>query len=145
MITATDDANYNDAGIYYKGVEKKTVKKLAASIKITPNNASPIMLTAKSIFNGKEYNGTTIAVPRGYLTSIDLTSDLSKFADDEDFTMLPYFITLDGVKVEQGETPGVSVYGVTNRTVNVGNKCFQNNSAPGIAVTDAPVDKIRYE
>ena len=117
MITATDDANYTQAG-FYDGSKDSSSTKLASTIKIT-NEAYPdksVTLTAKTAF--KKYN-----VPRGYLTSIQNSFD-------SDFDMRPYFKTLDGVKV----------YGVTNRTVKPGDKTFVDNGGvgklPGITAED---------
>ena len=116
-ITATDDANYTEVG-FNDGNSNDSSKKLAATIKITNDITKQVTtLTAKSVFG----------VPRGYLTSIDTKIDGT-------FGMLPYFVTLDGVKV----------YGVVNRTVDPGNKTYTNKVKPGITVSEEASTK-KYE
>ncbi|MDO4413692.1 MAG: vWA domain-containing protein [Erysipelotrichaceae bacterium] len=117
-ITATDDANYTEAGFNDANADDAS-KKLAATIKITNEITKKVTtLTAKSVFG----------VPRGYLTSIDTK------IGEETFGMLPYFKTLDGVKV----------YGVVNRTVDPGNKTYTNKVKPGITTSEESSTK-KYE
>ena len=124
-ITAVDDANYKEAG-FYDGSKDSSSTNLSATIKITQKGSTKVTtLTAKGIFNDKEYpDNAAIKLPRGYLTSI-----ATEFSAD--FDMQPYFKTLDGVKV----------YGVTNRTVLPGDGTFVDDGngvgkLPGITTTD---------
>ena len=124
MITALDDGNYKNGG-FYDGNQSTPSTKLSSTVKITKNGKTAYTLTAKGIFDGKEYPDSNISVPRGYLISIDS-------AFNESFEMQPYFVTLDNVKV----------YGVTNRSVDPGDGTFvldeekQVGIKPGITVVD---------
>lgn len=89
LMTGIDDLNYTELGLNVTNITLGTVKKVA-SFKVQESvDSDTVTLTTSSLWNVK-----------GFLGVWDQSSDLK---ENYEFTYQPYFITLDGVKVE-GET-----------------------------------------
>ena len=117
VITAADDTNYNLVGYILSPATTgtaATTRSLVISVKKSDGTIDKT-LTAKSIYNGKEYQDGPVTVTRGYLHWTDFSSNIGTA-----FTFQPCWKTLDGVLVK----------GKTVRTVN------NATSAKEIAVTD---------
>ncbi len=133
LVTATDDANYTSVG-WADQSNTYTASKLVSAMTIKNSDGSvAVKLTAKGVFN-RDYQDGRVTVPRGYL-AIRQSSDLIKKTGDPAFTMTPYYVTLDGIKVN----------GFTTRKVTMAEKRLVLNDegkavAPGITCVDAATE-----
>lgn len=94
LMTGIDDLNYTELGLNVTNITLGTVKKVA-SFKVQESvDSDTVTLTTSSLWDVK-----------GFLGVWDQSSDLK---ENYEFTYQPYYITLDGVKVD----------GETTRTVN---------------------------
>lgn len=128
MITDTDDKNYDEVGILCQDTtDDRNTKTLYASIKVNKDGQDTVYetLTAKNLSQVKVTDFGS--VPRGYLANWDTRSLI---AANKEYLMLPYWITLDGV----------TVTGVSNRTVSIGDATYKvDGSTGGLSVSHETV------
>lgn len=137
LLTAIDDRNYQYVGFdvnssepWQENVSGNVYEKI--EVYKRPNWTAPAVpyqtLTAKGVYsainNGVDGWNDGLLNCQMYANYQDDTA--SRLAAGQTFTMLPYYVTMDNVKVT----------GVYNRRVSTGNGTFTNNTTPGLTSDD---------
>ena len=100
LFTAIDDTNYNENGFTLKSTDGKTAT-VVQTFSITNASGKTVVLKANTIFKNKGLAGD------GYLGYWNVTG--SSYYTTGSFTILPYWVTPDTIKVD----------GISTRTVTV--------------------------
>lgn len=112
LITTVDNNIYSEAGFKVVKDNKATLYS-SFSIQMRNSGKDPVKIIAKDI------NGIG-----GYVGVWDATSTLITNAQaNSEFTVQPYWITLDGIRVDDTHP---------SRTFNIGDKTYKNGAAPGM-------------
>lgn len=115
LITTVDNNIYQEAGFK---VTKDNKASLYASFSLQSKYSSDVTKIKAETLNGIG----------GYVGVWEATTDLMTNADDNsEFSVLPYWITVDGIRVD--DTHGT-------RTFNIGDKTYGNESGSMHIVTD---------
>lgn len=128
LVTALDDKNYQQVGFIVNSTDNREQAVNDTNVYETVTEVRAEGQQSRTLGLSYFFNNT---LETGYL---NIQQYLDYSVDDmagKTFTMQPYFVTMDGVKVT----------GVTLRTVDTGNGTYiPTGGTEGLHVSDAPVD-----
>ena len=108
LISAVDDLNYQETGLVLSNNNEKAKVVSKMTFKNTSTNKQ-VTLTANSVF--KSIGITGDGSEEDYLTYIDATN--TSFFAVGNFTVLPYWITPDGIEVSGISTRTITISSLT--------------------------------